>query len=301
MKQIARHLHWHGSSSLVFGSYKGYFFTMFDGQGFKEVLVKIVGADADNISKLSAAIDAKKKDLSLSDILIDSNWLHVKVRERFRSASVQRILDVLDSLVEALKMLNLPSSSVCFECGGNRDLATYIVSYQGALLCPSCFERVAHDFEIQLSASAAEQKFYTRGFIGAFLFALAGIVLWVIVALLSHRVFAAMAFVFTYLSLKGYDFFKAKRGRLTPWIILTVNVLAVVFSVVSTYFIQVVQKGIVAENALYVIFNNNKVLLSLLKDLAISAIVCVLAWIAIGASLFKAHNPSRPKLATIIE
>ncbi len=117
--------------------------------------------------------------------------------------------------------------SGCGSCGA-QDTALYDIGGRVAVLCPRCMEQMAQSAKENQKAAPGNLP---AGIVGAVLFSLAGVALWVVVNRLGY-VAAICGLVLMVCAFKGYEIFGKKIDM--PGIIVSV-VVALLMGLVSQY------------------------------------------------------------------
>ena len=290
LREIGRENRWCQAGRTVFGLYKDCFFTLGDGQGFKFVLARADGLSGEVTAALESELDANRKRLGFSEKKVASDGVFLKFRESFRSIKKETLYAAMDYVVSLFTQHHLPTTNSCAECHSHNDVSLYTLNSTGVAYCSSCHARLRDSLRLANTAYEAEEKHYLRGAAGAALLSLAGIVVWVLLAYYLNRVWAGMAFLFAFLANKGYDLFRAKRGKVTPVIIIGLNILSVIASNYATGLFILLGYGLSWSAAWHVLMTSERVATLLRKEIAVSTAVCALAWIYLSYSYWKAYR-----------
>lgn len=301
LKSIAKENNWYRSNNSVFGLYKNYFFNWSEGQGFKSVYARMKDIPDDVVKQIDEYISSRKDEIGYKEKVVAADGIFLKFTESLIPLKKTKNYGAMDAIIEVYIRFNIPASNCCAECRGKDRLNYSYIKDVGILFCDSCKEKLMNEGYRNAEAYFSEAKYYLRGTVGAMLFSLAGVVLWVLLGYYMERIFAVVAVIFAYLSLKGYDLFKAKRGTWTPLIIISVSIISIIVSNVATMIFALMMNGFDWEQAWNIIFTNEKIYSAVGKDLMISLLVCAVALYYLGRSLWESHKPATVGSAVLVE
>ena len=98
-------------------------------------------------------------------------------------------------------------------------------------------------------------------------------------AVYLERLASAMAIVIAFLGIKGYDYFKGRRAKLTKYIIVISNIISILLANVSTIIAMLVNEGLTISQS-FVELQTNEVAINLLnQNIVISFILAFFVWI----------------------
>lgn len=280
IRKIAKDNKFYKTSNIVFGKYRDYLFSLGDGQGFKLVNVLMEAVEEEKLLKIKNDLEFLKNKKKISEVIVEDGSIIVKIKEVILSASEKKIYFVMDTLVEALKKNNVEWKEECFSCSTDQsELGYYNFDGEGVILCNYCYERVIRDYEEEKKDFMYQEKNYVSGAIGASIFSLGGVLAWVVLGYFFNRIALFVVLLITFLSMKGYDFFKGKPGPLTKWIITSINIIAIV---VANYII-VIFSGLRGGYTIKIILGNlrynemlkNELMRQIKNSLALSSIAII--------------------------
>ena len=290
LREIGRENRWYQAGRTVFGFYQNYFFTLGDGQGFKFIHARVDDLPEEVAVGFESELDANKRSLGFSERKIGPDGVFLKFKEVFRSVQKETLYAAMDFVVDLFERHHLPTTDSCAECHSRNDVGFYTLGSAGIAYCSSCHATQRDSLRLANVKYEAEEKHYLQGVAGAALFSLAGIVAWVLLAYYLNRVWAGMALVFAFLANKGYDLFQVKRGKLTPVIIIGLNILSVLISNYATVFFVLLRRGIGWSIAWHALLTNQRITVVLRREIAVSIAVCALVWVFLGYDYWKAHR-----------
>jgi VIT1/CCC1 family predicted Fe2+/Mn2+ transporter len=278
VKKVGKDNQWKRTSSTVFGEYKGYWFNIGDGLGFKYINASLDILEDATKTQLHTLLEHNKKRIGYHQYEVLSGAVHIKFNENLTSTSREKLDNGLDFLVTTFEQLGLPKMNACHSCRENSNLRHYEVSGEGKLLCNTCANTIEGQMHDSMRKDSLEEKNYLSGFIGAFLFSFAGVAAWVILQQLGY-LSSALALVIAFLALRGYTYFKGKIGAFTPLIIIATGMLAVVAANYISYLVSFLLEGLSLNDFLFYYRTNEQISGELHKNLGLSFILSAFVWI----------------------
>lgn len=283
-KKIAKDLGWYKTKDSVFGLYKGYFFNVSDASLMTTPQFKLVTATTGSLTKeqelhLKTELTNNKRKLKFTDFEISNRVIFFKFVENVTLTQLKTVYALLDFLVDLFKKLNLPEQNQCHSCGKDQRINYYDLNDMGIILCAPCFsqeERRFHDIEKE---RIAKEKNYLTGFLGALLFSVPGIILWVLCAVYFERLASGMAFVIAIFGILGYAYFKGLQGKLTRYIIVLTNIISILIANVTTVITLLVKQGLTINQAIGEFQTNEAAKEFFYQSLIISFILAFFVWI----------------------
>ena len=291
IKKIARQNGWHRTKNAVFGLYKDYFFTMGDGQGFKFITAIIPETDDEKIAQIGGVLEKNRKVLGFDELIFEERTVSVTFKESVMSAKESVLYEMLEFFAQIFDSLDFPKQNCCDLCSSKDNFDYYVYQEQPMMLCKSCHMEFVNDLNTSVAEFQQEEKNYLQGTLGAIVFSLPGVVLWVILAVYVGIISALMAVVFTFLAIKGYEKFGGKWGRLTPLLLILVNIILVIVSNYATviYELFISDYGINLQ-----ILRSPEMAEFLTNNILFSLLVCGLAWIYVLFQMWKGFK--HPKI-----
>jgi len=283
-KKIAKELHWHVTKDGVFGLYKGYFFNVSDASllnnpQFKYVVATTGQLTEEQKSQIRAELDANKKTLKFSNVQINDSNVFFQFVENLTLTKIKTVYFLLDFLVNIFKKLDIPEQNKCHNCETKEDINYYDLNNSGVILCHICFRKIEDDYYQAERESYSESKNYLTGFGGSIVFSILGIIAWVLVAVYLERLASAMALVIAYLGLKGYQYFKGRRGKLTKYIIVLSNIICILIANIATVIALLINEGLTLNQSFMELQTNEVAQDILYRNTKISFLLAFFVWI----------------------
>ena len=283
-KKIAKEQNWHSTKDGVFGLYKGYFFNVGDANLLSNPQFKYVVATVDNLTEeqkeqIKTELETNKKVLKFSNFIIRNNSIFIRFVENITFTKLKTIYALFDFLVDLFKKLNISEQNKCHNCGTANNVNSYNLNNSGILLCPACFREIENrHYEIERE-KFAENKNYLTGFLGSVVFSAIGIIAWVLVAVYLDIIASAMALVIAYLGIKGYDYFKGRRGKLTKYLIVFSNIICIIIANVATVTAMLMNEGLSISRSLAELQTNEVAQDLIFKNTIISFVLAFFVWV----------------------
>lgn len=283
-KKIAKNLGWYKTKDSVFGLYKGYFFNVSDTSLITTPQFKLVTATTGSLTEeqklhIKTELNTNKKKLKFTHFEISDHAIFFKFVENVTLTQLKTVYALFDFLVDLFKKLNLPEQDQCHSCGQDQRINYYDLNDTGIILCDSCFSQEDRRFYEIEKERISKEKNYLTGFLGALLFSVPGIIIWVLCAVYFERLASGLAFVIAILGILGYDYFKGLHGKLTKYIIVLTNVVSIIIANVTTVITLLVKQGLTINQAMQEFQANDAAKDFFYQSIVISFILAFLVWI----------------------
>ncbi|MDQ0066023.1 hypothetical protein [Chryseobacterium lathyri] len=283
-KKIAKDLGWHKTNDSVFGLYKGYFFKVSDASLITTPQFKLVTATTGNITEeqklqIKTELNLNKRKLKFTLFEISDNGIFFKFTENVTLTQLKTVYSLFDFLVDLFKKLNISEQNKCHNCGRDQRINYYDLNDTGIILCDTCFSQEDHRFYEIEKERISKEKNYLTGFLGAFIFSVPGIILWVLCAVYFERLASGMAFVIAFLGILGYDYFKGWHGKLTKYIIVLTNIVSIIIANIMTVITLLVKQGLTINHAIQEFQTNEAAKDFFYQSIIISFLLALLVWI----------------------
>lgn len=151
----------------------------------------------------------------------------------FKSSKKDKIKEVLED-ISGYYIGKYPEAKItCYgkDCTEETNIDIYELSGVPVPLCEKCAKELEKDFEKANIEEEAAPGNYLRGFLGASLFSIPGILVSFIFIMLG-KIAAIAGFVYYFLALKGYSWAKGKLDKIG---VLIISVTSLLFVVIGTY------------------------------------------------------------------
>jgi len=289
-KKIARELDWYTAKDLVFGLYKGYFFSVGDAAvtnnpQYKFVVVKTGELTDEQVATVEKALFDNKSVLKFTIFRITKYGLHFEFHENFKFTKLERVYALFDFAVDILKQVGVPEQNNCHDCDTKERIQYYNINDEGAILCPSCAGKVEDSFNEAARERMLSEKGYLAGFLGALAFSIPGIIAWVLVSFFWGKLTIVLILAISILSFKGYGYFKGKQGAGTRYLIFLSTILSVIIANTATILAALMNEGFDFDHSLGIMFEDQEVWSILIHDNLLSLGLSLIGGIWIMSSL----------------
>ncbi|UTX47622.1 hypothetical protein [Chryseobacterium sp. MA9] len=283
-KKIARDLGWYKTKDSVFGLYKGYFFNVSDASiihtpQYKYVSVTTGDLTEEQKQQIKIELIANKKKLKFTIFKINDNSIFFKFTENLIPTRLSSVYALFDFLVALFKKLNIPEQNKCHSCETVQRINYYNLNDTGVILCDNCFKQTGDKFYEIEKEIISKEKNYLTGFLGAIIFSIPAILLWVLLAVYLGELSSGMAFVIALLGFLGYDYFKGLQGKLTKYIIFFTNIASIFIANVLTIITLLVKQGFTMNQAISEFQTNPAANEIFMQNIIVSFLLSFIPWI----------------------
>lgn len=283
-KKIAKDLGWYKTENSVFGFYKGYFFNVSDASLISSPQYKFVTGTTGSLTEeqklqIKNELQANKSKLKFTNFEIRDNGVFFQFVENITFTQLKTVYSLLDFLVVLFKKLNIEEQNRCHHCDTEQQISYYDLNDIGVILCETCFNDTHNKFSEIETKRTAEEKNYLAGLLGAAVFSVPGIIIWILLAVYLGRIAMGMSLLIALLGYLGYGYFKGKNGMLRKWIIVFTTTVSIILANVMTVIASLVREGSTLNNAIQGFQTNETVKEVLYANMIISLILGSVAWI----------------------
>lgn len=227
---------------VAYGSLQGFAATMCEGSGWKQVTFSVTFADPVQKTMFLDAVNAV--DVSKTYQVINMAVAPVGVQITFRDTvgTMGRIKEFLNWFLPLLQQYQASAYNICPECGTEITDGKWMLSGGVARYMHSaCAQKAVLSTENENARRKNEDTgSYLTGAIGAILGALLGAVVWAVV-LLGGYVASLVGLLIGWLSDKGYNLLKGRKGKGKIAILIIAIILGVVVGTIGADIITLVQ------------------------------------------------------------
>lgn len=214
---------------VAYGSIQGFAATLCEGNGWKRVIFSTGFSDPVQKTMFMDAIQTVdvQKEFRVINLSIAPDGILVDFQDTI--GTMGKIKDFLAWFLPLLQQHQASAWNVCKECGcevttGKWMLINGVASY----MHDSCAAKAVRDVEGENERRKQEDEgSYLKGTIGALLGALLGAVVWAVV-LVAGYVASIIGLLIGWLSNKGYDLMRGKKGKGKVVILIIAVILGVV-------------------------------------------------------------------------
>jgi hypothetical protein len=283
-KKIARDLGWYKTNDSVFGLYKGYFFNVSDASiiqtpQYKYISVTIGNLKEEQREQIKTELAISKKRLKFTSFEIGENSIFFKFTENLIPTKLSTVYALFDFLTDLFKKLNIPKQDQCHSCEANQRTNYYDLNDTGVILCDNCFKKTNDKFYEIEKERTSKEKNYLTGFLGAIMFSIPAIIIWVLLAVYLGGLSSGMAFVIAFLGFIGYDYFQGLQGKLTKYIIFFTNITGIFVANVLTIIAILVKQGLSINQAILEFQTNPAANEIFMQNIVISFLLSFIPWI----------------------
>lgn len=255
---IARKLGLKSHGNIAYGLSGNIFVSIYN-EAFTGAVIANGGAlSSAQINQLLDYLEDNKKRLCVKESSYEKPYITVHLDSHYGALTARRMAASASEITSYINAMGVRSA--CAICGAEGSTAAATangINY----LCEDCMVKL-----MQQSGNALEVKAHTgsylRGFLGAAVGGLLGIIPWVLLGLIG--ILAAISgFITAWLCTKMYMVFKGKQGRLMILIIIFMLIVFTAAGVFSSWFVRALIHG----NS-----NINSIMLYMFDDMTITGI-----------------------------
>ncbi|WP_160139783.1 hypothetical protein [Chryseobacterium sp. c4a] len=283
-KKIAKDLGWYKTENSVFGLYKGYFFSVSDASLISTPQYKFVTVTTGSLTEeqklhIKSELQANKRKLRFTNFEIKDNGIFFQFVENITLTQLKTVYSLFDFLVELFKKLNIEEQRSCHNCESEQKNNYYDLNGTGVMFCETCFSDTNNNFYEIERKKTAEEKSYWAGFLGAIIFSIPLIAIWVLFSVYLKGIAMGIALVIAFLGYLGYGYFKGKNGIWRKYIIVITTTISIIISNVIATIASLVKQGSTLSNAIQEFQTSEIVKEVFYANMVISFILGSAAWI----------------------
>jgi hypothetical protein len=236
-RKIAKALGICERDGLAYGLVNGLFFCIRNDAFTASVKVTANRLTNEQVSDIRAYINGSKKRLLIRDMQYEAPCLQVFLDSHYAALTVKRVLTAVRELAAFLQAMGI--ASACESCGKS-GAAPAFLGDAAVFLCDGCYNAQKEASGEELAKRQVTGS-YLKGFLGAAIGGLIGIVPWVVFGLLG-RISALSGLIMAYTCMKMYRVFRGRIGRpmvaINLFILVCFTVIGVFASWVVSGFVQ---------------------------------------------------------------
>ena len=284
LKKMGSHLKWYHSRNRIFDFVKGYFFQigatpLIDNPNFKFIEIPLpTNLDEATRESIITAIDKKKNVIKHTRVMFNEHILFLQFVQNFRYVKEKKLTIAIEIVVGILEEQNIERSKVCAICDLEKEVEICQQNNIGVLCCEPCFETCKVFYNDENRKFQHQNLNYSQGFLGALLFSMGGVALWVLIAVLFNYITTLGAFAIAILSQVGYNYFKGKPDNKMKYFVILAGIIAIILANFFSYLIQMKNLGIDFSNSFVLLFNDPTVWSSFSADTMLSLFFGAIIW-----------------------
>ena len=210
IKKLGKKLGLKRTDTEVAGVIRNCFIRMYD--GYNKKVLELFAPKIDNLDRKNIIERLEANKIKKYEWLV--NGVKITFQEILKPYSMGKIENLLQELVEYLSDKHPDHKLKCQKCGEPKESDTYCVNNTAMFICNGCFSEIESNINNENMELQYIPNNYLRGFTGALLFSIPGILLTIIFLVFLNRLAAVSALVYVILGIKGYKKFK---GKLSPF------------------------------------------------------------------------------------
>lgn len=203
------------AKGVAYGSLKGYCATLFEGAGYKQIVLVTRFPEISQQDNLRNEVSTRNitKEFRVQNLTFAPNGISIVFTDN--PGTMAKIHAFIDWFFPLLEQYGATKAGICPECGCAVEAGRWVL--QDGVAAMYVHEACAQKLERELEAENEEKKqtgqgSYWTGLLGAFLGSFIGSIAWALVLMLGY-VASIIGFVIGWLANKGYDLLKGKQGK----------------------------------------------------------------------------------------
>lgn len=230
------------SQGVAYGSLMGLAVTLYEGSGYKQMVIVTKFTDPAQQVALQESLDGKRlqKVYRVTNLQITTNRIVITFHDTI--GTMDKIIAFTEWFMPLLLQHSATGAGICSECGQSVTGGCWkLINDTAYHMHELCAQKVIWDIEQdQQQQKQADDGNYVTGTIGAILGMLIGAVAWGFV-LAAGYLASLVGLAMGWLSAKGYDLLKGKQGKGKVVILIVCVLLGVVLGTalgegISLYF-----------------------------------------------------------------
>ncbi|MDL2229190.1 hypothetical protein LJC14_02960 [Treponema sp. OttesenSCG-928-L16] len=185
------------------------------------------------------ALAALFKEQKIKEYTFGEKNVSLIFREQFVPYSIKKINEHIDAVKEYFERTYPGTKQKCQHCNELKEAQVYYTKDGSLYLCEKCFYNCERDIQEEERQRSYEPNNYLRGFIGAFLFSIPGILVTILFFNVLETIAAVSAIVYILLARTGYKKFGGKQNIAGSIIVNTTGILMTVAGIVVSYTILI--------------------------------------------------------------
>lgn len=214
LKKLAQKYGMGIDKGVAYGSLGGYSATMFEGNGYKEIVFATVISDPAKLSELQMVLNGHnlKKEFRVTNLNFAPRNIQIVFHDN--PGTMKKILAFLDWFLPLLQAAEATGVNICPECGYEVTGGCWkLIGGTAYHMHQACADKVCREIAADEENRKQEDGGnYVAGFAGALLGSVLGAVLWAVVLYFGY-VASLVGLAIGWLAEKGYNLLKGKQGK----------------------------------------------------------------------------------------
>lgn len=224
------------AKGVAYGNFRGYCATMFEGAGYKQLVISTKFTQADDPNALLAELNAANIQRTYRVQGLNISPIGISVIFTDTVGTMKKIAAFAAWFMPLLEKYSATAWNICDECGEEiTDGKWVMINGVAHYLHNDCFAKVSTQItEEEQAQKAQDDDSYAAGATGAFLGALLGAVVWGFILCMGY-VASIVGLLIGWLANKGYNLLKGKQGKGKVVILILAVIVGVVLGTLGGY------------------------------------------------------------------
>ena len=281
LKKLGQARNWHRTKQSIFGLHEGFCFNIIQSNllsspQFKNIHVRTKDLNRDQQRSLLDQLKENKSRKTYQEYRVGDDFILITMYEPFFGVKNERLIKMMNWLTDRLKSVDAEKLVEEDKVG---DYGFYDVSGEGKVLEVAAVEELRETLTSEYLQEEAERSSYLKGFIGALLFSIPVIILWVLMAIYLQILSSGLGLIMAFAAYLGYEKFKGKRGGATKWILVLTLLIAIFLANALTIYFELHEYGMNMNNLISQLMTKGAIRDSFIENVGLSFILGLMAWL----------------------
>ena len=283
LKKFARNKNWHRTDDSVFGLYKEFCYNIFQSgvmsnPGYKMIHCNTGDLNEKQVTNLQKYLDTNKTKFGYKVIEFGQDFIRVIFYENLRMTKIANLDSFLENFSEQL-IVEKVDKVIQNEITSNSDYGFYNLSGEGVILTTDDYNRIRTEIQRIDGKEDIERSSYLRGLIGAILFSIPVVILWLLFAIYLGMLSTGFGLIMAFAGYFGYEKFKGRLGFPTKWILIIVTIISILLANLFTLYFQLTGYGVTITEFMSMLQTDEQVKSAFRKDSILGLIIGIVGWL----------------------
>lgn len=310
LKKLAAQNGMQVSKGVAYGSLQGYAATLFEGSGYKQMVLTTRFSDPAMADALRQEVNRRNiaSDFRVKNLSFAPNGINIVFNDN--PGTMKKIEAFIAWFMPLLTKYGADKVDVCNECGqpiidgGTWILRDGVAAFHLHAACAQKVQRTSE--EDHRTRMEKDEGSYLKGALGALGGAVLGAVVWALVLMMGY-VASIVGLLIGWLADKGYNLLRGKQGKAKIAILIVAVIVGVVLGTLGAYGIAITQElaeygiGFDLEyvmSAMQLLFEDPEFVSGVVGDVAMGLLF---AGLGVGAMIVKANKEVSAEKITILQ
>lgn len=298
------------AKGVAYGSLQGYAATLFEGSGYKQIVLTTRFSDPAMADALRQEVNRRNiaSDFRVKNLSFAPNGINIVFNDN--PGTMKKIEAFIAWFMPLLTKYGADKVDVCNECGqpiidgGTWILRDSVAAFHLHSACAQKVQRTSE--EDHRTRMEKDEGTYLKGALGALGGAVLGAVVWALVLMMGY-VASIVGLLIGWLADKGYNLLHGKQGKAKIAILIAAVIVGVVLGTLGAYGISITQElaeygiGFDLEyvmSAMQILFEDPGLVSGVVGDVVMGLLF---AGLGVGAMIVKANKEVSAEKITVLQ